>query len=245
MITQNNNQAAVLDQLTKRSVRAFWMDGLWDLVVAGMFLGIAVWGAIYVQFVAFPSWAWPFLQNAGRNMIWMGLFLLILGITIYFWVMWILVKYLKHRLIYPYTGFAEHRFFMPMDPKVYISYAIIYIVGLGLLYGLFSWIKGGLHVMSIPFIISPAAILVGIGWFYGIRRYLWSAGIGFFLALLFELLVTTSANYLSGPRNFLDTLPEWGSPTLPCLVWAGSLFVCGLIGLINIRRGGREAKPSI
>ena len=245
MITQNKNQAAVLEQFTKRSVRAFWMDGLWDLVIAGMFFGVAVWGSLYVRFVAFPSWTWPFLQNAGRNLIWMGLFLLVSGLVIYFWVMWILVKYLKHRFIFPYTGFAEHRFFMPMDPKVYISYAIIYIVGLGLLYGLFSWVKGGLSVMSVPFIISPAAILVGMGWFYDIRRYLWVAGIGFISALMVELLVTTQANYLAGPRNFLDTLPEWGSPALPSLVWAGLLFVCGLIGLINIRSRGREAKPTI
>jgi len=168
MKTTNQNQVSTLDQLTKRSVRSFWMDGLWDLVIAGMLLIIAVWGLFYIKFVAFPSWTWPFLQDLGQSIVWMGLLLLVLGLTVYIWIMWIVVKILKNRLIYPFTGFAEHRFFLPIDPKVFGWYVILYFTGLGLLYGLFSWIKGGLNMMSIPFIISPAAILFGVGWFYGI-----------------------------------------------------------------------------
>jgi len=245
MKTTNQNQVSTLDQLTKRSVRSFWMDGLWDLVIAGMLLIIAVWGLFYIKFVAFPSWTWPFLQDLGQSIVWMGLLLLVLGLTVYIWIMWIVVKILKNRLIYPFTGFAEHRFFLPIDPKVFGWYVILYFTGLGLLYGLFSWIKGGLNMMSIPFIISPAAILFGVGWFYGIRRYLWIAGIGLVLSLLLELFVTTQANYMAGPQNFLDTLPQWGSPSLPCLVWAGLFMISGLIGLINVRSEEREAKPAV
>jgi hypothetical protein len=245
MITSNHNQVSTLDQLTKRSVRSFWMDGLWDLVIAGMLLIIAMWGLFYIKFVAFPSWTWPFFNDAGQSVVWFGLLLLVLGLTVYVWIMWVVVKKIKERIVYPYTGYADHRFLLPMDPKVFGWYAILYITGLGLLYGLFYLIKGGFNVMSIPFIISPAAILVGVGWFYGIRRYLWIAGSGFILALLLEFLIITQADYMAGPRNFLDTLPQWGSPTLPCLVWTGLFMISGVIGLINIRSRVREAKPAV
>jgi len=245
MITSNHNQVSNLNRLTKRSVRSFWMDGLWDLVIGGMLLIIALWGLYYIKFVAFPHWTWPFLQESGKSIVWFGLLFLVLVLTVYIWIMWNVLKILKNRLIYPHTGIAVHRFFLPMDSKVFVWYGISYITGLVLLYGLFFWIKGGFSVMSIPFIISPAAILVGIGWFYGIRRYLWIAGIGLVLSLLLELLVTTQANYMAGPRNFLDTIPQWGSPTLPCLVWAGLFLVSGLLGFINVQSQEREAKPAV
>jgi hypothetical protein len=35
--------------------------------------------------------------------------------------------------------------------------------------------------------------------------------------------------------------PEWGSPVLPCLVWASVFLVSGLIGLITVRRGLKDA----
>ncbi len=245
MRTTDHNQISTLDHLTKRSVRSFWMDGLWDLVTAGMLLIIAFWGFYYLKFVAFPRWTWPFFQDSGRTIVWIGLLILVLGLNVYFWIMWFVLKKLKSRLIYPYTGVAEHRFFLPMDTKVYIWYGIIYIMGLGILYGMFSLVKGGFSVMSIPFIISPAAILVGVGWFYGIRRYLWIAVIGLSLALVLELFFTTQADYIAGPRNFLDLLPQWGSPTLPCLVWAVLFTISGLIGFINVRSQAREAEPAV
>lgn len=245
MITTNRSQMPALDQFTKRSVRAFWMDGLWDLVIAGFLLIIAIWGWFYMQFVAFPNWTWPFLRNSGQLLIWLGLLVAGLGLTVYIWVMWRLVRRLKNRLITPYTGYAEHSFFLPIDPKVFIWYALIYFTGLALLYGLFFWIRGGLNLMSIPFIISPAAMLAGVGWFYRVRRYLWIAGMGLVLSLMLEMTIITQADYFAGPRNFVNTLPQWGCPTLPCLVWAGLFVISGLIGLIRIRRGEREANPEI
>lgn len=244
MMEQNNHPAVVLDQFTKRSVRAFWVDGLWDLAISGMLLIIAVWGAIYVQFVAFPSWTWPFFQNASRSMVWIGLLILVAGLALYIWGMWIVVKMVKKRMVAPYTGYAEHRFLMPVDNKVYGWYLILYISGLGILYWLFSWISGGVHIMSVPFIISPAAILIGVGWFYQMRRYRWIAAIGLVLAFLLEIFATSQANYLAGPRNFLEILPQWGSPALPCLVWAALFLISGVLGLIGVWRRAHESRSA-
>jgi hypothetical protein len=234
MIQTKRTRVSSLDKLTKQSVRSFWMDGLWDIVIAGMLLIVAIWGYFYTQFAVFPSWTWPFLKESGKIMVWAGLFLLVMGLSIYFWIMWIVVKKLKRLWVYPYTGYAEHPFFLSMDQKVFIWYSILYLFGFGILYGLFSWISGGSRVMSIPLIISPAAILFGIGWLYGIRRYLFLSGLGLILALLLELFLTTSANYFTGPRSVLDTLPQSGSPALPSLVWAGMFLISGLIGLLRL-----------
>jgi len=244
MIEQNNNPAAVLDQFTKRSVRSFWMDGLWDLVICGMLVIIAVWGVIYVQFVAFPSWTWPFFQNAGRSMVWIGLLILVAGLMLYIWGMWILVKLVKKRMATEDNGYAEHSFLMPVDNKVYVWYLILYISGLGILYGLFAWITGGVHVMSVAFIISPAAILIGVGWYYQIQRYRWIAITGLVLAFLLEIFATTQADYQSGAQNFLDILPQWGSPALPCLIWAALFLVSGILGLTGAWRRAHESRSA-
>ena len=39
-----------LDQLTRRAVRSFWMDGVWELAIGGAFLLVGFWGMFYVQF---------------------------------------------------------------------------------------------------------------------------------------------------------------------------------------------------
>jgi hypothetical protein len=240
MISENQNPVTAIDQLTRKSVRAFWMDGLWDLVASGMFIIIALWGMVYVQFVAFPSWTWPFFQSASRSAVWLGLLVLVVILVLYIGLMWRVVGWIKGKLLSPYTGYAEHRFFLPVDSKVYLWYAIIYIAGLGILYGLFAWLTGGVHVMSVPFIISPAAILIGIGWFYKVQRYIWMAVIGFSLAVLLEFFATTQATYQIGPINLLDILPAWGSPALPCLVWAALFLISGILGLSSVWRRARE-----
>lgn len=244
MISENHNMVTALDQLTKKSVRSFWMDGLWDLVISGMLVIIAVWGMFFVQFVVFPSWTWPFFPDANRSAVWLGLLILVGILVIYIGIMWKVVGFIKRRLLSRYTGYAEHRFFLPVDNKVYICYAIIYMTGVGVLYGLFAWLTGGIHMMSVPFIISPAAILFGIGLFYKVQRYLWMAVVGFISAILLELLATTNATYQVGPRNFLDILPAWSSPTIPCLVWAVLFFISGIMGLIGVWRRAYEARTS-
>ena len=230
-----------LDQLTKRAVRAFWLDGLWDLVLAGALLITGIWGIFYVHFVAFPVSTWPFLQEWERDSVWLGLLVLIAALAIYVWWAWIVVKKLKRIWISPYVGHAEHKFFLPLENRTYLWYFISYLVGIGLLYGLFAWTKGGVHVMSVPFIISPAAALWAVGRLYSIRRYLCAASIGLLLSILLELLLTWPASYQHGPQNFLNVRPEWGSPALPCFVWTIIFLISGIIGFITIRRESRDA----
>lgn len=236
MESENIRNGFDLDQLTKRAVRSFWMDGLWEIACAGIFLIIGLWGIVYVRYLAFPPRTWHFQLNLGKHIIWIGLVALVLVLGIYTTVAWFLVKLLKRRWVSPYIGRVEHKFFFPTDPKVFKWYGALYIVGLGMLYGIFIWIKGGAYVLSVPFIISPAAILWGIGQVYDIYRYKVAAFSGFTISLLLELLLTTQADYMQGPANVLQVLPQWGTPFLPCLVWSVLLIVSGLIGLASIRR---------
>ena len=242
MYQTKQNQVNGLAHLTNLAVRSFWMDGLWDLAVVSVFLLIGLWGVYYVNFVAFHRSTWPAFQGLGQNFVWLGLLILIIALVLLIGMAWIIVKYLKRTVISPYTGHVEHRFFMRMDRKVYLWYFVLYGIGVGLLYGLFTWLKGGLYVMSVPFIISPAAILWAIGRIYDIRRYQIIAIIGLVLAVLLELLLTTRADYMAGPRNLFDVIPAWGCPTLPCLIWAIMLSISGLVGLIGIRRLKHAAK---
>ena len=232
---------ANLDELTNRAVRAFWLDGLWELALVGVLLITGIWGTFYVQFVAFPESTWPFLQGWGRDVVWVGLLTLIVALTGYVWMAWIVVKKLKRYWIAPIAGHAEHKFFMPVEKKVYLWYFLMYMAGIALFYGLFAWVKGGVYVMSVPFIISPAAALWVVGRRYSIRRYRWAAGIGLVLSTVLELLFTWPATYQHGPQDIFNVRPEWGSPTLPCLVWASVFLVSGVIGLISVRRGLENA----
>jgi hypothetical protein len=236
MIMDERSIKTGLDQLTERAVRAFWIDGLWEMALVGALLITGFWGIFYVRFVAFPESTWPFLQEWGRDSIWMGLLTLIAVLAIYLWGAWIVVKKLKRAWISPYAGHAEHRFFMPIDTRTYLMYFLFYFAGIGLLYGLFAWIKGGIHLMSVPFILSPAVALWVVGRKYAIRRYEWFAIIGFISTILLELLLTWPASYQHGPQNFLNVRPEWGSPALSCFVWAAIFLISGLIGFISFRR---------
>jgi hypothetical protein len=234
-------QNATLDELTRRSVRAFWVDGLWDLAIVGALLMTGFWGIFYVQFVAFSETTWPFLQDLGRQVIWLGLLALIVVLAIYIWAAWIIVRKLKRIWVATLIGYVEHKFFLPVESRTYLRYFILYLVGIDLLYGLFAWIKGGVYVMSVPFIISPAVALWVVGRRYAIRRYEWFAVIGLLLAIFLELLLTWPASYFHGQQDFLNVRPEWGSPALPCFVWATIFLISGLIGFISFQRGSHEA----
>ncbi|MGW8251009.1 MAG: hypothetical protein ACWGO1_10230 [Anaerolineales bacterium] len=236
MIHSKQNQAIDLPGLTNLAVRSYWIDGLWDLASAGMFLLLGLWGAFYVRFVAFPIATWPAFQEMGRSMVWLGLVVLIVALIPFIWLAWLVVKYLKRVFVSRYMGYADHRFFMPVDRKLFVWYFVLYVAGLALLYGLFYWIKDGPYVMSVPFIISPAAIFWATGRVYGIRRYQVIAVIGLIMALSLELLLTTGADYLAGPRSFIDVIPAYGCPTLACIVWAVMCTASGLVGLLGVRR---------
>ena len=229
-----------LDQLTKRAVRAFWMDGLWELAYIGALFLVGVWGMFYVQFVAFPKTTWPFLPEMGKDIIWMGLLGLVCILAFYIWLAWIVVRRLKLLWISPLMGHAKHKFFMPLESKTYLRYFILYFSGIGLLLGLFTLTKGGAHLMSVPFIISPAAAFWVIGRIYAIRRYQWFSVIGLLLSILLEIVLTWPASYHQGPQGFLNILPQWGSPALPCFIWSAVFLISGLIGFISVQRQHHE-----
>jgi hypothetical protein len=229
-----------LDQLTKRTIRTFWLDGLWELVLVGVLILLGVWGIYYIQFVAFPESTWPFLHGLGKNMVWIGLVLIVAMFSIYVWIGWKILRWLKRRFMAATVGYVQHPFFMPVEPKVYRWYIVLYLLGIGLLYAFFAWIDGGAHVMSVPIIIAPAAIYWAIGQIYAIRRYRWTAITGVFLAILLELLLTYPASLQEGPRDFLNIRMAWGSPALPSFLWALVFFISGHIGFSTVRGGRRE-----
>ena len=238
MQTDGSSNRVSIGLLLKRTVRAFWEDGLWDLASVGIFLLLALWGGVYVQFVAFPASTWPFLENGGREVVWLGLLCIIVALAVYVYAAWHLVRKLKQILVFPRTGQAVHRFFLPVERGVFFWYFLVYVIGLAALYGFFWMTRGGLRVFSVPFIISPAAICLALGRIYGIRRYLWTGIFGLGLAAVSEFLLTTTANSQLGQANVLDVLPAWGSPVLPCAIWALSFAISGLVGLLRVRRHG-------
>lgn len=236
MAERNHNQPADLTQLTNLAVRAFWIDGLWDLAFVGVFILLGFWGAYYASLIGFPQSTWFAFQELGENIVWLGLLILIAALVVLIGLEWIVVKWLKRTYIAPHLGYADHRFLMPVDRKVYTWYFVLYGIGLLCLYGLFYWLKGGVYALSVPFIISPAAIYWATGRVYRIRRYQVIALTGLILALALELLMTTPADTLAGPRDFLDVIPAYGSPVLACLVWALMCAISGVIGLLSVRK---------
>jgi hypothetical protein len=206
------------------------------LALAGVFVLVGLWGTFYVRFVAFPSTSRPFLEEIGGEIVWIGLVILVMALLVYIYIAWHSVKKLKRILVYPRTGQAEHRFLMPVDHNVFLWYSILYVLGIALLYGLFVLMRGGFSVMSVPLIISPAVMSMIFGRIYSIRRHQWIAAAGFVLAVSLELFITTPADYMTGPRNFLDVLPQWGSPALASYIWAVMFAISGLIGLTGVRR---------
>ncbi|HEY69928.1 MAG TPA: hypothetical protein G4O08_05010, partial [Anaerolineae bacterium] len=232
----NPGDAPNIRQLTKQSVRAFWLDGLWDLAFVGVFVLTGAWGAIYLRFIAYPSVTWPFLREIGRDTVWIGLAVFFCALAAYISAAWWVVRRLKRQLVDERRGYAEHRFFMPIGWKTLLFYFLLCGLGTGLMYGFFLHVSGGLRVLSVAAIISPAVACLVIGRTYGIRRYVWIAVVGFVLVLSLELLITSTASYAAGPANFLDVLPAWGSLALPSFIWAGMFAISGLIGLIGIRR---------
>jgi hypothetical protein len=95
--------------------------------------------------------------------------------------------------------------------------------------------------MSVPFIMSPAAILWAEGRMYAIRRYQWIAVIGLLSTIFLELVITYPASYQYRPQDFLNVRPEWGGPALPCFLWSALLAISGLIGFLQVRGGRHEA----
>lgn len=232
-------------ELTRRSVRAFWADGLWDFAVAGICVILGIW--VYpLTLLRFPmqAWAWPFSTLENRNSLgvlgaaWL---LIIIGVgALFLWIAWKIVIRLKERFIAPYTGNVKHAFWLPIENKVILWYLVVYLAGGVVLALLFAAFKGGPHMLAVFYILSPAAILFRIGQVYNLPRYRWIAAVGFIVSLGLEAFATTHAPMSTGPRDFWEVSAFFGQPAMACAVFSLLLIVSGVIGFIQVRKVGDD-----
>jgi hypothetical protein len=239
-----NRSAAALPasaDFTRTAVRAWWLDGLWDLALAGFWLATALWIFPLVRTTAFPSrtWPWPFVTKEtvdplGTEIaIWTaGLFVLWLA---YILIARFIVDRLKRRFIAPRTGDVRHPFFLPVGRGLTAVFMLVYLFGCVLLGGLFWFAKGGPRLFDVFVIAAFGGILLVLGGRFQIRRYYWMAAAGVGASILAEL-ITTNAVYRNGPRNFLDVSPLFGNPSLVCMIWSGVLLIGGTITLLRTLR---------
>ncbi|MBN2389875.1 MAG: hypothetical protein JXR84_04080 [Anaerolineae bacterium] len=238
--------AVPLEEYTKRAVRAWWADGLWDFAMAGFFAVTALWAYPFVRVLAFPSWTWPwpFITQEPVNPLQHEITLW--GVMILpVWIMYflganVLIRNLKAWWIAPRTGDVRHAFFLPVEKKIFWLHMLSYAILLGLTSGLCMWLKGGSHWWSLIFIASPTGVLYLVGQRYRLPRYRWMALAGFTTSLLLELVATGNADYARGPQHFLDVAANYGNPALPLAVWTAVCIVGGATALRQTLRQPHE-----
>ncbi len=241
----NGNGPVSPTEMTRRAVRAFWADGLWDFVVAGIcvLLGILVYPFTLLRF-PMRAWAWPFSTLESRSSIGlMGVAWLLLLIAVgalFLWLSWKVVIRLKEKYVAPYTGSVKHAFWLPIENRVIIWYLIIYLVGGLALSVIFAAFKGGPHMLGIFYALSPAAMLYQIGHVYKLPRYRWIAVIGFVATLWLEAFATTHAPLSTGPRDFWEVSAFFGQPVIACAVFTILLIVSGVVGFTRVRKGSHD-----
>jgi hypothetical protein len=233
--------ATSIIEYTRLAVRSWWSDGLWDLAMAFFFVITALWLYPIVRVEGFPSWtwSWPFITQEHINplhneiMLWeLGIF----GIWFAYVVIayWIVVR-LKRRFVAPRLGDIRHKFFLPVERKVYVFFLGVYLIGCLLLGVLYWYVKGGPHLFSVVCAAAPAGIIFIIGRIYALPRYQWVAVAGLGLSILTEML-TTNAIYDNGPVNFMNVSPLYGNPSLPLLIWGGLTLISGCLALRRTMR---------
>ncbi|MBN2004195.1 MAG: hypothetical protein JXA21_12635 [Anaerolineae bacterium] len=238
--------AIPLEEYTKRAVRAWWADGLWDFAMAGFFAVTAVWVYPLVRVLAFPSWTWPwpFITQEPVNpmqreiMLW-GVMILPVWI-VYFLVANVLIRKLKARWIAPHTGDVRHAFFLPVEKRIFWLHVLIYAILLAATAGLCVWLKGGSHWWSLIFITSPTGVLYLVGLRYHLQRYRRMALAGFGIGLFLEFVATGNADYARGPQHFFDVAPNYGNPAIPLIVWTAVCIVGGTLALRQTLRQPHE-----
>jgi hypothetical protein len=225
-----------LEEYSRRTVRAWWADGLWDLVLAGFWILTALWIYPLVWVLDFPSWTWPwpFITQEHINPLADEIALWAIAL-IPIWIAYLfLAKFtidrLKRRFIAPRLGDVRHKFFLPIGRGFIFLFLTVYMLSTFLLGFLFWKINGGLHLYSVVMITSFAGVLFLLGRKYHLPRYSWIAIIGSILCFFAELL-TTNAVYMNGPQNFMDVSPFYGNPSLACFIWAMLMFFSGIITL--------------
>ncbi len=235
--------AITLDQLTRRAVRAWWADGLWDFAIAGFMALLAGWMYVLVRVLAFPAWTWPVVPAEVNNPFQAQITLWFLAIfplgAGYAWVAFRLVQGLKSRWLASRQGDVRHPFWFKVTPQVLVVYTLAFLAMYIVAATLALAFAGGPHWLSALVIAAPAAMLVSLGTHYALPRYWKAGGLGMLACLALDLLATTPANYQLGPRGFLDVSPQLGNPALPLLVWVAVFAVSGLIGLAGVLRKPR------
>jgi hypothetical protein len=230
-----------LDEYSRRATRSWWADGFWDLAMAGFWLLAALWLYPLVRTMDFPSWTWPWPFLTGETVnplsreitLW---FVIMLGV----WIVYIvaaklIIDCLKRKITAPRLGDVRHDFFLPVGKGFALLFLAVYVLGCVFLAGVFWKLLGGPHLFSAIGIAAFAGVLFLLGRKFSIRRYQWVSVIGMILCILAEML-TTAADYLKGPQNFMEASPLYGNPSLICLVWAGVLAISGVIALRSVLR---------
>lgn len=235
------SQTELINKQLRRTVRAWWADGLWDLAIGGFLVVTAVWLYPLVFAFAFPSWTWPWPFTTQETInpmqaevtLWLAATLIIWGGYVY--LAYRLVSWLKRRFVASRLGDVRFNFMLPIDSQTIAAYAALYALGSILVMVLLAWLKDGPRLATTFCLVAPASLLFVLGRTYALARYRWVAALGLVLALAMEFL-TTTAVYLQGPTNFMDVSPLLGNPSLPLLVWAGVLLVSGSLAFYQTMR---------
>lgn len=239
-LTEESSGSVTLNDYTRKTIRLWWADGLWDMAMAGFFALTALWIHPLVRALSFPSWTWiwPFRTAETVNPMGGRILLWSLGILpvwwLYAWGAYRLVQAVKSRLSAG-AGEVRHGFWLPVERSVYLVHTLVSAGGIILLSLVFSLGKNGPHFLSACFIAAPAGILYAIGRTYRLPRYRYAALAGLIGGAALETL-TTDAVYLEGPRQILDVSPQFGNPALPFAVWAVVMTVTGLWAVIRTAR---------
>jgi len=240
-MTSLTTRSDPLNKYLRRTLRAWWADGLWDLAMAGFLALTAVWLHPLIRVMAFPSWTWPwpFSTQETINPMQQEIILWALG-TLAIWggfafLAYRVVSWLKRRFIAPRLGDVRFKFILPIENRIYVIFVVSYLLGSLLVMGLLWLTKGGPQFATAFCAVAPASLLFAVGKIYNLPRYQWVALLGLGLSLLAEFF-TTAADYMQGPANFLDVSPIYGNPSLTLLVWAGVLLVSGSLALYQTLR---------
>lgn len=230
-------------ELRRQAVRSWWADGLWDFAMAGFFGLMAIWSYVLMRVMSFPSWSWPwpFITDEPINPMQREIGLWMLGgvvlLAAYSYGAYRVVQAIRSRQLAHVQGEVRHPFWLALEKRVWVSYLILFIIVTALYTGINTLVLGEMRYYSVLFTTAPAVMLFVVGLTYRLKRYQWVAVAGLVLSIGLEWLATTSADYMQGPRNFLDVPAYSGNPAIALLVWFAICIASGSIALTHALRG--------
>jgi len=229
-----------LNEVKKRAVRAWWEDGIADLLLAPGLLLLGIWMHGLTALAEYPlaGCPWPLsLAPEGPTtkltlgLLWgVGGFALVL---LYLLPIFFVVKKLKRRFIAPIRGEINHPFWVPVETSLAIIYAIGFVLATVGLVQLNRLVTGDLRYTSAVFSASFAMINLALGLVYHLRRYLVLAAAGPVLTCAAEWFLVEHASRATGPQHFLQASAYNGHPLLTLCIWAGLYALCGAYGLYH------------